>query len=207
MRVESEYRRMVNGVRHPYLEHERGLPASLLSSLRFVGRVQTDRHGNAVFPHFDVAGLCGYEIKNCGFTGFAAGGKKGLWFSHTAPGDSRLVLAESAIDALSHAALFPDAEDRTRYASLGGKPNATQPRLVQSTIARLPEGAEIVAAFDADEAGRLLVNMVRLAVEGVVGKTGRNLIFQVHLPTQEGEDWNQVVQSARQNKFAQGAGM
>ena len=204
MRVESEYRRMVNGLRHPYLEHERCLPASLLSSPRFAGRVRTDRRGNAVFPHFDVAGLCGYEIKNQGFTGFASGGKKGLWFSHSGPSDKRLVLAESAIDALSYAVLFPDAEDRTRYASLGGKPNAKQPGLVQSTIARLPEGAEIAAAFDADEAGRLLVNMVRIAVEGVARKIGRNLIFQVHLPTQEGEDWNQVVQRARQNKFVQG---
>jgi hypothetical protein len=200
MRVESEYRRMANGLGHPYLEHERCLPASLLSSLRFAGRVRTDGRGNAVFPHFDVAGLCGYEIKNHGFTGFAAGGKKGLWFSHTKPSDRRLVLAESAIDALSHAVLFPDAEDRTRYASLGGRPNTKQPGLVQSTIAMLPEGAEIVAAFDADEAGRMLANMVRLAVEGVARTAGRNLIFQMHLPTQEGEDWNQVVQRARQNK-------
>ena len=179
MRVENEYRRMVNGLRHPYLEHERCLPASLISSPRFAGRVRTDRRGNAVFPHFDVAGLCGYEIKNYGFTGFAAGGKKGLWFSQTGPSDRRLVLAESGIDALSHATLFPDAEDRTRYASLGGKPNATQPGLVQSTIAKLPEGAEIVAAFDADEAGRLLVEMVRTAVAGVANRTRRNLIFQV----------------------------
>jgi hypothetical protein len=211
MRVESEYRRMANALRHPYLEHERRLPASLLSSVRFAGRVRIDRRGNAVFPHFDVAGLCGYEIKNQGFTGFAAGGTKGLWFSHTGPGDRRLVLAESAIDALSHAVLFPDAEDQTRYASLGGKPNAQQPGLVQSTIARLPVGAEIVAAFDADEAGRLLVHVVRLAVASVAGRTGRNLIFLVHLPAQDGEDWNQVLQRTaapehRQDKtkFAQG---
>jgi hypothetical protein len=207
MRVESEYRRMVNGVRHPYLEHERCLPASLLASSRFAGRVRTDCRGNAVFPHFDVAGLCGYEIKNHGFTSFAAGGKKGLWFSNTGASDRRLVLAESAIDALSHATLFPDAEDRTRYASLGGKPNATQPGLVRSTIARLPEGAEIVAAFDADDAGRMLVNVVRLAVEGVVRTTGRNLIFQVHLPTQEGEDWNQVVQGRVKTRSSQGTGV
>jgi hypothetical protein len=211
MLVESEYRRMANALRHPYLEHERCLPASLLSSPRFAGRVRIDRRGNAVFPHFDVAGLCGYEIKNHGFTGFAAGGKKGLWFSHTGPGDRRLVLAESAIDALSHAVLFPDAEDRTRYASVGGKPNAQQPGLVQSTIARLPEGAEIVAAFDADEAGHLLAHVVRLAVASVAGRTGRNLIFLVHLPAQDGEDWNQVLQRTaapehRQDKtkFAQG---
>jgi transposase len=51
-----------------------------------------------------------------------SGGAKGLWFSHTKPDDRRLVLTEGAIDALSHATLFPDAADQPRYASLGGKP-------------------------------------------------------------------------------------
>jgi Protein of unknown function (DUF3991)/Toprim-like len=210
MRVESEYCRMSNALRHPYLENERRLPAKVLSSPRIAGRVRVDHRGNAVFPHFDLTGLCGYEIKNQGFTGFAAGGKKGLWFSHSRPSDRRLVLAESAIDALSHAVLFPDAEDRTRYASLGGKPNAEQPSLVQLTVARLPEGAEIVAAFDADEAGRMLVNMVRFAVENVVSRTGSNLTLLVHLPAQDGEDWNQVLQRAAspapsgQTKFGRG---
>jgi hypothetical protein len=58
---------------------------------------------------------------------------------------------------LSYAALFPDAGDRTRYASLGGKPSSRQSALVQATIAKLPAGAEIVAAFDADDAGRARV--------------------------------------------------
>jgi Toprim-like/Protein of unknown function (DUF3991) len=199
--VEREYCRMSNALRHPYLENERRLPPNVLSSPRFTGRVRVDGRGNTVFPHFDVSGLCGYEIKNQGFTGFAAGGKKGLWFSHSRPSDRRLVLAESAIDALSHAVLFPDAEDQTRYASLGGKPNAQQPELVQLTIARLPEGAEIVAAFDADKAGRILVSMIRLAVETVVGRTGRKLAFLVHLPAEDGEDWNQVLQ--RQAAFSE----
>jgi len=157
--------------------------------------VRTD--GNAVFPHFDAAGLCGYEIKNRGFTGFAAGGEKGLWFSHARPDDRRLVLAESAIDTLSHATLFPDVEDHARYASLGGKPNSQQPGLIQATITRLPEGSAIVAAFDADQAGRLLVEVVRMAVANIAAETGRtDLILKVHLPAQEGEDWNQVLQNA-----------
>jgi hypothetical protein len=195
MRVESEYRRMVNARRYLYLEQDRRLPAVVLSSPRFAGRVRIDRRGNTVFPHFDAAGLCGYEIKNRGFTGFASGGEKGLWFSHTRPDDRRLILAESAIDALSHAVLFPDAEDQTRYASLGGKPNSKQPGLLQSSVATLPEGSKIVAAFDADEAGRMLVEVVRAVVASVANEKGRtDLIIQVHLPTQEGEDWNQVLQ-------------
>jgi Protein of unknown function (DUF3991)/Toprim-like len=198
MRVESEYRGMAKALRHPYLEKERCLPEAVISSLRFAGRLRIDRYGNAVFPHFDTAGLCGYEIKNHEFTGFAAGGEKGLWFSHTKSRDKRLVIAESAIDALSHAVLFPDDEDQTRYASLGGKPNSKQPGLVQATIAKLPVGCEIVAAFDADEAGRTLVDMVSVAVARVARVTGRtDLTFQDHLPACKGDDWNRVLQKAR----------
>lgn len=77
MRVEREYRLMATCPRHPYLEYGRSIPAAVLSSSRFAGRVQIDRRRNAVFPHFDSEGLCGYEIKNQGFTGFAAGGERG----------------------------------------------------------------------------------------------------------------------------------
>ncbi len=113
--------------------------------------------------------------------------EKGLWMSHTQPADRRLILTESAVDALSHAALFPDAEDQTRYASLGGKPSSRQRELVQATIAKLPAGAEIVAAFDADGAGRQLVEVIREAVASIARRTERSdLIFKAHLPTQKG---------------------
>ena len=197
MHVECTYRRMANAQRFPYLEHQRGVPADVLLAPRFAGRMRIDSRGNTVFPHFDAAGLCGYEIKNCGFSGFAAGGQKGLWFSHAQPDDRRLVLTESAIDALSYAALFADAEDQTRYASLGGKPSSRQAALVQATIAKLPAGAEIVAAFDADDAGRKLVEMIREIVAGIALRMGRSdLIFETRLPADEGEDWNQVLQNA-----------
>jgi Toprim-like/Protein of unknown function (DUF3991) len=201
--LETEYRRMAKALRHPYLERARCVPSTLLGAPRFAGRVRIDSRGNAIFPHFDAAGLCGYEIKNQHFTGFASGGQKGLWLSHCQPHDRRLVLAESAIDALSHAALFPDAADQTRYGSLGGKPNGKQPGLIQLILVRLPERSEIVAAFDADEAGRWLVDMLRLAVAGLAAERGRtDLIFQAHLPTQEGDDWNQVLQMDRVAKHS-----
>lgn len=153
--------------------------------------MRIDDRGNTVFPHFDAAGLCGYEIKNRGFTGFAAGGKKGLWFSHTRPDDRYLVLTESAIDALSYATLFPESADRTRYASLGGRPSLRQMGLVQAAVIKLPEGTEIVAAFDADQAGRWLA----AAIGDVVGRVRRQA--RVHLPATEGEDWNQVLLKSR----------
>jgi Toprim-like/Protein of unknown function (DUF3991) len=197
MRVEGAYRRMADAQRFPYLEQARCVPTAVLLSPRFAGRMRIDSLGNTVFPHFDTSGLCGYEIKNGGFTGFAAGGQKGLWLSHTHPADRRLVLTESAVDALSYAALFPDAENQTRYASLGGKPSSRQTALIQATIAKLPAGAEIVAAFDADEAGRQMVEVIRVAVASVAGGGGRSdLILKSQLPAKEGEDWNQVLQNA-----------
>ena len=119
LRVETEYRRMKEARRHPYLEQERAIPAGLLQSERFDGMVRIDMHGNAVFPHLDQLGLCGYELKNRNFTGFAPGGEKGLWSSHEKDGDGKLVLAESAIDALSHAVLFPD--EGARYKSMAAR--------------------------------------------------------------------------------------
>ncbi|MCC7154564.1 MAG: DUF3991 and TOPRIM domain-containing protein [Bryobacterales bacterium] len=192
MRIECAYRGMAGVSRYPYLEQDRCVPAGVLGSARFVGRMRMDSRGNTVFPHFDAAGLCGYEIKNRGFTGFAAGGQKGFWFSQTRRDDRHLILTESAVDALSHAALFPDAEDQTRYASLGGKPGKRQMGLLQATIAELPEGAEIVAAFDADPAGRGLAGDICQVVANLARS---DLIFTSHLLMQEGEDWNMVLQN------------
>ena len=76
LQVETEYSRMQEAPRHPYLERERRIPADLLGSARFAGRIRIDARRNAVFPHFDEEGLCGYELKNRNFTGFASGGKR-----------------------------------------------------------------------------------------------------------------------------------
>jgi hypothetical protein len=184
MRVETAYARMQDASGHPYLENERAIPAAALQGDRFAGRVRIDARGNAVFPHFDRDGLCGFEIKNRGFTGFASGGNKGLWLSWETPDDNRLVFCESAIDALSYAVLMPD--DRTRYASIGGQLSPHQCELMRVAAAAMSMNAKIVAATDADEPGGKLADNIRKAV----GLTGRgDLIFVLHQP--EGfKDWN-----------------
>jgi hypothetical protein len=174
--------------RHAYLEEERGIPGFLLASPRFVGRVRVDDRRNAVFPHFDLSGLCGFEKKNRAFTGFSTGGVKGLWESHDQPDDNRLVLTESAIDALSYAALFP--ADRTRYRSIGGQVNDQQPGLIRAAALDMPTGSEIIAATDNDDAGRKLAAMIGQAVQSA----GRSdLTFHIHQPQVEGSDWNDAL--------------
>jgi hypothetical protein len=187
--VEAAYAKTENARRHPYLENERALPAALLALDRFAGRVRIDGRGNAVFPHFDQDGLSGYELKNTGFTGFTAGGSKALWLSHELPDDNRLVFCESAIDALSHAVLFPD--NRARYASISGKTNPQQPELIRVAIARMPLSSEIVAAMDADIVGRELAAIVGRAVE----LSGRlDLKFTTHEPVGH-KDWNDQLRA------------
>jgi hypothetical protein len=192
MRVETAYARTQNASTHPYLENERAIPAALLRSDRFTGRVRIDARGNAVFPHFDREGLCGFEIKNRGFTGFASGGSKGLWLSQETPDDNRLVFCESAIDALSYAVLFPN--DQTRYASIGGQLGPRQCELMRGAAEGMPRGANIVAATDADAPGGKLADKIR----EVVGLTGRDdLTFVLHRPDRF-KDWNDQLRNRPQ---------
>lgn len=187
--VERQFRVMQDAPRHPYLEKKRGVPESVLASPRFAGRIKIDRRGNAVFPHFDESGLCGYEIKNDGYTGFSKGGEKGLWFSRTVEGDKRLVLCESAIDGLSHAALFPD--DCARYASIGGQMNPKQPGLIKAAALKLPEGAEVVAAMDADDDGRQFAELVRVTMADM----GRDDLHFVQHSPDGAKDWNDALRN------------
>ena len=192
LRVYREFARMLDAPQHPYLESERGIPAELLASERFLTRIKIDARGNAVFPHFDTEGLTGFELKNRNFTGFGSGGVKALWVSNTGENDQHMVFCESAIDALSYAVLFPD--DRTRYASIGGKPNPAQPELIRAAAARMPSGSEIVAAMDADAEGRKLAEVVRRAVE----MSGRGDVrFQLHEPSGF-KDWNDQLRARPQ---------
>lgn len=168
--------------RHAWLELERGIPSSLLSGPRFYGRLKTDSIGNALFAHGNAEGaLCGFEKKNNGFTGFAAGGEKGLGLSNVQGGDERLVLAESFIDMLSYAGLFPD--ERARYGSFGGSLSTKQPEIIRGAILALPRGAEVVAATDGDEAGAKFAGIIQELCEGYV--------FIEHRPP--AGDWNDAL--------------
>jgi hypothetical protein len=84
--VERKFARMLEAGRHPYLENDSGIPASLLELPRYARRIRTGAKSNAVFPHFDQQGMCGYEIKNRAYSGFARGGSKGPGSSHEEAG-------------------------------------------------------------------------------------------------------------------------
>jgi hypothetical protein len=168
----------------PYLT-ARGLGPDILSLPIFAGCVRVDRRNNVLFSHYDRSGLCGFEIKNTDFTGFAAGGTKGLWFTRTKPTDKELVLTESTIDALSFHALHKS--NFSRYMSTGGALNPQQPALIRGAIEKLPAGAVVLLAFDNDEGGEKLAAEVK-----AVAPAGRE-VRRVLPDKMSGKDWNDIL--------------
>lgn len=185
-RVAREWYGSAGYTAHAWLEGERAIPPALLQGHRFEGRLKIDSRDNVLFAHVNVLGeLCGFEKKNRGFTGFAAGGEKGLGVSNDFDGDTVLVLAESFIDMLSYAALFP--HERTRYRSFGGGLSPKQPEIIREHLLALPRGAEVVAATDADDAGLSFADVIEGLSEGYA--------FRAHRPSSG--DWNDVLRRTR----------
>ncbi len=166
----------------PYLTG-RGLGPDVLALPLFAGCVRVDRRNNALFPHYDKEGLCGFEVKNKSFTGFAAGGRKGLWYSQTKITDARLVLVESAIDAMSFHVLYGDLF--TRYMSTGGELNPQQPLLLRGAMEKLHPSAVVVLGFDDDEGGEKITKEVE-----AVAPAGRTLL---RMKPEGGKDWNKIL--------------
>lgn len=168
----------------PYLE-SRGLGVSVTGHPRFAGRFRLDYRHNVLFPHFDRLGLCGYEIKNKGFTGFAPGGFKGLWASVCHLSDKALVITESAIDALSFFALHPDLKN-ARYMSTGGALNPSQPELLIAAATKMPPGSVIFLATDQDKAGDELADAIKALLPS-------SLEIRRARPLATAKDWNDVL--------------
>ena len=165
----------------------RGLRPETLQDPRFARTWKQDARGNILFPHRDEDGLCGYEIKNRGFTGFATGGTKAAWQSDRRPTDTTLVVTESAIDALSYQQLH--GGQTARYLSTAGTLSMQQHETLERVVARLPPAAVVVAAVDADLGGAKLAAQVdALCVR-------QQLAFARHSPEPAlGKDWNEVLQ-------------
>lgn len=185
IRVRASLENMPAVASHPYLEEVRAIPRSLLSSQRFSECVRVDKRGNAIFPHRDSDGFTGWEAKNIGFTGFAPGGAKALWTSADFEGDDSLVVAESAIDALSYATLH--GAQPSRYASIAGSMNPGQPELLRDAARGLPPGSRVVIATDSDEGGDRLLEAIRQAVLPLGISTVEDR------PASRGMDWNDVL--------------
>ena len=178
---------------HDYLEN-RGIGLESILASRFANAVRVDRYRNACFPYFDFEGIAGIEKRNHNFKCYTKGGRKGLWRSTLKEGDVRAVICEAPIDALSYAKLRNDKNDRTRYFAIGGQVSHFQWELIDGLIKKYSsEKMDIFLAFDNDPAGKNYIQQFQERYSGV--------IFTLDFPPQEGQDWNDVLQSNQSMKM------
>jgi hypothetical protein len=175
-----------------YLTAQRRLPESILRIARTADVVREGSHGSAWFAHRNVAGcLTGIEMRGPDYHNFSAGGGKTLF---RLPGGSgllpRVAICEGAIDALSLAAIERCRCDTLYAATSGGIGPATVIALQQLLRDLADDPASLlIAATDADIAGRRhAVRLETLAAEAGVR-------FEMILPPDEQNDWNDVLQA------------
>ena len=137
-----------------YLCHTRGLPADLITALIQSGRLYADNRSNAVFLLLGKEGRpVGAELRGTSpqrpWRGMAPGSRKDAgYFAVPAPHATAVVLCESAIDAISCAALHPYFYC---ISTAGARSNP-------SWLRRIVWSGEVYCAFDADRAGDLMAN-------------------------------------------------
>lgn len=162
-----------------YLE-SRGLKPDTIAT--FADKIRTDERHNTVFRHDDLTGLSGWEIKNKGFTGFARGGRKAFFACRAGiqPENkiNRLVIAESAIDALSY---YQHDPSPALVLSFGGGLSPEQEELLRHVLTKYP-AAEIVTATDNDPQGEVFASLIKAHRPDAARA----------LPT-KGKDWNDSI--------------
>ncbi|WP_146138780.1 MobF family relaxase, partial [Chroococcidiopsis cubana] len=189
-----------------YLVEQRCLPASLVDRLHQSGKLyasgvspsvleqlhQLGRNGekltNAVFIRHSLHGeMKGASLRGIGskFKGLAPGSiKDEAWFSFTqGKGEvRRIVLTESAIDAMSAAALAKDKSTATTFLATDGT-GSVPIELLRSVLVR---GGQVVLAQDADRAGQQ-------QAWKIVKELGTGNI--VRATPVRGKDWNEFLQA------------
>lgn len=178
---------------HPYL-NQRGISQDTLDDPRFKGTIYLDSRNNAVFPHKDREGICGYELRNQNFKGFSTGGTKGLWVSNSSSKDEKLVICESPLDCLSYHQLFPD--EHTRYFATSGTLSEKQKDLLRTAFENINEKkGEIIIATDRDVGGKKIAQELKEIAPNSAQ------IFR-HVPKYQ-KDWNEVLQAQIQRERQQ----
>lgn len=161
-----------------YLREQRRLPNRILAPLVGSGLLYADARANAVFLlRGKEQRAVGAELRGTrggSWRGLAPGSRKDLGYFRVGPPDAPVVvLCESAIDAISCAALFPG---RLCLSVAGARPN---PAWLASLLA---QGRRLYCGFDADPTGDAMAQAM-IALYPTIERLR---------PSQH--DWNDVLQ-------------
>ena len=162
-----------------YLRQQRCIPAELIDFLVRSTKLYADDRANAVFLLLGKEKtVVGAELRGTSHSrwhGLAPGSRKDLgYFSVAAAGAVKVVLCESAIDAISYFALQPNC---TALSTAGANPNPGWLSILVN------KGFDIYCGFDSDDTGDSVADrMIRLYPT----------VKRLRPPN---KDWNEVLQS------------
>ena len=171
-------RSRLSAVKH-YLVHDRVITPSMTDSLVASGNLYADSRGNAVFLLLGKENTpVGAELRGTGpqrWRGMAPGSQKDFgYFSVQVPDATRVILCESAIDAISCLLLHPAS------LCLSTSGARTSPRWLP---AFLSQGLPVYCGFDSDATGDVTAEQMMGLHPSV-----RRLRPSLH-------DWNDVLKS------------
>ena len=141
---------------------------------------------NVVFPQYKDEKITALELKNKDIHVFVKGSEKTVWQSNRFETDTHLYIAETAIDALSHQALF--SIQNAFYIATSGSPSKSQLNHILKIIADFEQTVLIV---DNDTGG----NRICDRIEEMIGKSEIDCRLNRHSPASNGADWNDMLLS------------
>ena len=179
-----------------YLIAERAIPARLVTELVKQGKIFADSKRNAIFLCEFDGKTTGAEIRSTStssqsYKGMSAGSQRGAgFFTVPHPNPVRLVVVESAIDALSYHALHPKGAALI-VSTAGVMPDC--PKLLE--LAELRGPSEIAIAYDHDGAGE------NNAEKLIASLTHSGL--RIHRERPQDKDWNEDLRRTTEHTLFQ----
>jgi hypothetical protein len=202
MKAVAEWESANITMRSIFLERSRGLDPATLANDRFAGTFRVDQRQNAVFPYRNGYGsLIGTERRNRPPKGSKDSfkhysGAVGIWMSNASPSDTRLVITESPIDAMSHwEMLSPQDRAATRYAVIR---SGCADEDLEAVVRAMPVGAVVISACDPNEAGNAYTTKI-MAVAAGCGRESRD-----ERPAKG--DWNDLLREQQPLRQVLGRG-
>lgn len=174
-----------------YLARERALPHEVLRAAAVRDELREGIRGTAWFAHRDAdSRLVGADLRGPQYRGFVPGSDKALFQLRTDPvAITRMVVAESPIDAMSFAAMDRHRSGTLYTATSGGMGPGTVEAL-NGLLGRLAASrdARLVVATDNDKAGHAYASQIA-ALGELQGMTPGRVVPQGGL-----KDWNELLQ-------------
>jgi hypothetical protein len=168
-----------------YLTEKRKLSAAIVKKANAADLLREGIYGTVWALHRSNGGQpCGWEMRGPRYKGFAKGGEKTLFWLGDLTEARRIVVTESAIDALSRAEI-EGCKEETVYVSTGG---GFGPPTIEVLRRVIRPGCRIVAATDRGQGGELLAGRLHELAKRAEAGFGRLRPIA--------KDWNEQLTNA-----------